>query len=166
MGREADRLVAFGRYEINPAVMLLDLGMARVRCCPRSVACLAGLLRRRQAPQAWPRMGRMGEQGAAPDWSAFRLVDLLRPCGVGARNLRRCRPVLRHGLFGERLERTWSKVSQARDSDIVGCPLDAVRRRRAPLLGLVARQRKIDAKPTVTANVSIGKTTAAVSDWR
>ena len=109
----------------------------------------------------------MGEQvlrlTGAP---SLRLVGLLRPCGVGARNLRRCRPVLRHGLFGVRLERTWSKVSQARNSDIVGCPLAAVRRRRAPLLGLVARQRKIDAKPTVTANVSIGKTTAAVADWR
>jgi hypothetical protein len=47
-----------------------------------------------------------------------------------------------------------------------GCRLAAVRRRRPPLLGLVGRQRKIDAKPTVTANVSIRNTTATVSDWR
>ena len=40
------------------------------------------------------------------DRLADRLADPLRPSGVGGRNLRRCCPVQRDGLFGQRLERT------------------------------------------------------------
>src|SRR6202011_5750937 len=38
--------------------------------------------------------------------ASHRLADLLRSSGVGGRNLRRCCPVLRYGLLGQRLERT------------------------------------------------------------
>ena len=50
-----------------------------------------------------------GEQGAAhdPGSACYRLAERLRPSGVGGRNLRRCCPVLRYGLFGQRLERAW-----------------------------------------------------------
>jgi Domain of unknown function (DUF4338) len=50
----------------------------------------------------------LGEQGAAPEpgSACHRLAELLRPSGVGGRNLCRCRPVQRDGLFGQRLERT------------------------------------------------------------
>ena len=83
--------------------------MDRLECCTTPPSPESGDQQQSLPDPARALCAQPGEQGVAPDpgSASHRVAELLRPSGVGDRNFRRCWPILRYGLFGQRLERTW-----------------------------------------------------------
>src|SRR6516162_4384064 len=83
--------------------------MDRMELCTAAPSPQSGYQQQPLPYPAGPLGAQLGQQGLGFDPAASfgRLAGLLRPSGVGGRNLCRSGTVLRHGILGQRLERTW-----------------------------------------------------------